>query len=93
MKKVFWRDGQAITECAQQRNRTEGWDWHTVVEDDDMYMGSITGEFTHPRWFDEFDQESLDDEEDYLDIEAPGIKRSQACMLLQELEPSNQGRG
>lgn len=52
-----------------QRNifefQSEGWDWTTVVEDDDMYVDSVTGEKVHPCHFDleEEGTTSLDDEQ------------------------------
>lgn len=49
-----------------ERNRAEfaaeGWDWHSVLEDDDMYVDAQSGELVHPVWFEEdFDDEEEDD--------------------------------
>jgi hypothetical protein len=81
IKKFLWSNGEEIQENAA-RNRiefaSEGWDWHTVLEDDDMYVDANTGELVHPCWFDEGHSEA---EEDYMDIERPSLSRSESFSM------------
>jgi hypothetical protein len=78
IKKFLWSNGEEIQENAERSRiefASEGWDWHTVLEDDDMYVDSNTGERVHPCWFDEEHSES---EEEYLDLERPSLTRSES---------------
>jgi len=64
IKQTFWMDGAEIQETAE-RNRyefaSEGWDFHQVLEDEDMYVDAMTGQLVHPCW--------VEDEEDDCDYE------------------------
>jgi hypothetical protein len=88
IRKFLWSDGAEIQENAE-RNRiefaAEGWDWHTVLEDDDMYVDVNTGELVHPCWFDGGDSIKDDsfsgEEEQYLELEQPSLTRSQSCVV------------
>ena len=66
IKKFLWHSGHEIAQNAQ-RNRveyaSEGWDWHTVLEDDDMFVDASTGELVHPIWFDDDDVMDMSDAE------------------------------
>eukprot|EP00980_Cylindrotheca_fusiformis_P000315 scaffold73_cov118-Cylindrotheca_fusiformis.AAC.11 len=70
LKKFLWQDWEEIQENARRNRRefeAEGWDWHTVLEDDDMYVDATTGELIHPCWFEqeeEKQQEQLSSKED-----------------------------
>ena len=88
IKKFLWSNGEEIQENAE-RNRiefaSEGWDWHTVLEDDDMYVDANTGELVHPCWFDDGILDT-DEGEEYLDVAAPGLSRSESVTIgLEEL--------
>jgi hypothetical protein len=88
IRKFLWSDGAEIQENAE-RNRiefaAEGWDWHTVLEDDDMYVDADTGELVHPCWFDGgdaiMDDSFSGEEEQYLELERPTLTRSQSCVV------------
>jgi hypothetical protein len=92
IKKFLWSNGNEISENAE-RNRveyaSEGWDWHTVLEDDEMYVDANTGELVHPCWF-EFDEDAMDtyessSEDEYLAVEGPSLSRSDSCIGLDQL--------
>jgi hypothetical protein len=85
MKKFMWHDWEEIHENAQRNRRefaAEGWDWHTVLEDDDMYVDAITGELIHPCWFNgEFDEGmgTLLEEDCFAnEVQSPSLKRTQS---------------
>lgn len=90
IRKFLWMGVEEISENAE-RNRaeyaSEGWDWHKVLEDDEMYVDSESGELVHPIWLeeeqgDESDSMMLDDMEESL----PRLQRSQSFSAnLQEL--------
>jgi hypothetical protein len=88
IRKCLWSDGAEIQENAE-RNRiefaAEGWDWHTVLEDDDMFVDANTGELVHPCWFvggdSIIDDSSSGEEEQYLELEQPTLTRSQSCVV------------
>lgn len=75
----------------------EGWDWNLVLEDDEMYVDSNTGDLVHPVWLEEdFDDDYLDeaepeeepeeaaqsdDSEDYLELDGPSLIRTQSAVF------------
>jgi hypothetical protein len=86
IKKFLWTGGEEIQENAE-RNRiefdAEGWDYRTVLEDDDFLVDSTTWELVHPCWFAENVPEP---KEEYMELEQPSLTRSQSFVTnLQEL--------
>jgi hypothetical protein len=63
IKQAFWMGGAEIQANAE-RNRyefaSEGWDFHSVLEDEDFYVDTSTGQLVHPCWVE-------DEEFDYVD--------------------------
>jgi len=59
IQKAFWRKGNELQETVN-RNRyeftVEGWDWNTVLEDEEMYIDVATGEKIHPCWVEGSDE-------------------------------------
>jgi len=88
IKKFLWSGTEEISENAE-RNRaeyaSEGWDWHSVLEDDEMYVDAESGELVHPIWLEE------EDEDDAMMIDGlqesfPKLSRSQSFSTnLQQL--------
>ena len=76
-----------------ERNRAEfaaeGWDWHSVLEDEDMYVDAKSGELVHPVWLEQdFEGEEEDDTMmlDDLAENLPTLARSPSFVTnLQEL--------
>ena len=53
IKRQLWNDTKTIHDNAnrnQQEYEAEGWNWNSVIEDDDMYLDIRTGELIHPIW-------------------------------------------
>ncbi|KAG7353766.1 hypothetical protein IV203_003121 [Nitzschia inconspicua] len=51
IKKSLWASLSEISENARRNSieyTAEGWDWRTVLEEDDMYVHPRTGEHVHP---------------------------------------------
>jgi hypothetical protein len=52
IKQAFWMNGAEIQQTAE-RNRyefaSEGWDFHQVLEEEDMYV-DMDGQLVHPVW-------------------------------------------
>mmetsp|Transcript_105551 Transcript_105551/g.305322 ORF Transcript_105551/g.305322 Transcript_105551/m.305322 type:complete len:227 (-) Transcript_105551:51-731(-) len=72
IKKFLWSDAEELSHQVE-RNRlefeAEGWSLEGVVEDDEMYIDSNSGELVHPIWlegdlYDEEDEMMLDASED-----------------------------
>ena len=88
IRRFLWSDSFELRELVE-RNRveyaSEGWDWHAVLEDDDMYVDSNTGELVHPCWFEdeeiEVDAEEEIIEDDFLDVERPILLRSNTGII------------
>ena len=88
IKRFLWSNGREISENAE-RNRveyaSEGWDWHTVLEDDDMYVDASTGELIHPCWYDDVVMEDISEEgeDDYFEAETqtPTLSRSNSFVI------------
>jgi hypothetical protein len=62
IRKFIWSDSAEIQENVERNCiefAAEGWDWHTVLEKDDMYVDASTGELVHPCWFDGGDANML----------------------------------
>lgn len=92
LKKCLWQDSEEIQENAERNIRefaAEGWDWHTVLENDDMFVDAVTGELVHPCWFaGEVDEEMETEEEEKhcLDVQGPSLKRAESfSVCLSEL--------
>eukprot|EP00537_Pseudo-nitzschia_pungens_P001790 CAMPEP_0172369916 /NCGR_PEP_ID=MMETSP1060-20121228/35197_1 /TAXON_ID=37318 /ORGANISM="Pseudo-nitzschia pungens, Strain cf. cingulata" /LENGTH=235 /DNA_ID=CAMNT_0013095007 /DNA_START=28 /DNA_END=735 /DNA_ORIENTATION=+ len=69
IKKAFWRDGNELQDIADRNQYeyiSEGSDWNTVLEDEDMYIDVDTGEKVHPCWVENEDDEIHDDLDDGL---------------------------
>ncbi|KAG7351970.1 hypothetical protein IV203_008018 [Nitzschia inconspicua] len=62
IKQAFWMNGAELQANAE-RNRyefaSEGWDFHQVLEDEDFYVNTVTGQLVHPCW--------VEDEDDCFD--------------------------
>ena len=89
IKRFLWSDSREIRENAERNIREyefEGWDWHMVLEDEEMFLDSQTGELVHPCWFEEDQTTDMDDSEsEYLEVKQP-LTRSQSCVVgLDEL--------
>ena len=92
IREYLWSSGHEISENAE-RNRieyaSEGWDWHSVLEDDDMYVDARTGELVHPVWIDEDAMDVADEassEPNILEAETPALSRSDSFAIgLDEL--------
>mmetsp|Transcript_8254 Transcript_8254/g.16317 ORF Transcript_8254/g.16317 Transcript_8254/m.16317 type:complete len:133 (+) Transcript_8254:321-719(+) len=70
IKKTFWRDGSELQDTAdrnQYEYTSEGSDWSTVLEDEDMYIDVDTGEKVHPCWVEHEEDEGQDNIEDDVD--------------------------
>lgn len=78
IKQAFWMGGAEIQANAE-RNRyefaSEGWDFHQVLEDEDFYVDTSTGQLVHPCWVED---EEDDDDADY-DDEGNVIVQSSSC--------------
>lgn len=90
VKKFLWNGGREIKANAERNLKefaAEGWNWHTVLEDEDMLVDAKTGELVHPCWFDVGDkvETPAEMEEDCLDIAAPNLKRCQGVVGLHDL--------
>jgi hypothetical protein len=51
IKKHIWSNPREIKENANRNLRefaSEGWDWKTVVEEDEMFLDKFSNEFIHP---------------------------------------------
>lgn len=60
IKKFMYSNSTEIRENAERNVREfefEGWDWHLVLEDDEMYVDSQTGALVHPVWFEDEEPE------------------------------------
>jgi hypothetical protein len=72
IKQAFWMDGAEIRETAE-RNRyefaSEGWDFHQVLEDEDMYVDMVTGQLVHPVWVENEISYDVDSERRILEEE------------------------
>jgi hypothetical protein len=70
IKQAFWMDGRELQQTAE-RNRyefaSEGWDFHQVLEDEDMYMDAATGQLVHPCWV-ELEDDDLDDYDNNMEF-------------------------
>lgn len=81
IKKFLWSGAEELSETIE-RNRaefaSEGWDWHSVLEDEEMYVDADSGELVHPIWF----EEELEEEDhdalmmDALVASLPTLSRS-----------------
>lgn len=85
IKKFLWSNGQEIQENAE-RNRvefaTEGWDWHSVLEDDEMYVDASTGELVHPCWFDD----ELVESPTHDDLESKELNLTKSLSVVEGLD-------
>jgi hypothetical protein len=69
----MWSNSSEIRENAERNAmefRAEGWDWHSVLEDDDMYLNASTGELVHPVWVNNHHPEGfslIEDEEEEVE--------------------------
>jgi hypothetical protein len=65
IKQAFWMD-EAEIQATAERNRyefaSEGWDFHQVLEDEEMYLDTATGQLVHPCWVEDEEYEDEDDE-------------------------------
>ena len=53
IKKTIWTDPATIRINAKRNSieyEAEGWEWNSVLEDDEMYRNAHTGELIHPVW-------------------------------------------
>jgi hypothetical protein len=60
IKRILWSNSREIKENAERNMREyeyEGWDWNLVLEDDEMYVDSRTGDLVHPVWLEEEDDD------------------------------------
>jgi uncharacterized protein (UPF0333 family) len=105
IKKFMYSNSTEIRENAERNVREfefEGWDWHLVLEDDEMYVDSSSGELVHPVWFEDDEQQgttgdapmdceaSEASETEYLDVEGPSLSRTQsATMGLDQMDDSS----
>ena len=86
IKKFLWSGAEELSETIE-RNRvefaSEGWDWHSVLEDEEMFVDARSGELVHPIWIEEEDDTlMMDDLADSL----PPLSRSPSFVSnLQEL--------
>eukprot|EP00536_Pseudo-nitzschia_multiseries_P006733 jgi/Psemu1/304325/fgenesh1_kg.146_\ len=58
IKRTLWSDSEEIKENAfrnQLEFQAEGMNWESVLENDDMYMDTDTGELIHPFWIESED--------------------------------------
>lgn len=62
IQKAFWRTANELQDIVD-RNRYEytfeGWDWNTVLEDEEMYIDATTGEKIHPCWVEGSDESQV----------------------------------
>jgi hypothetical protein len=73
IKRCMWSNSSEIRENAERNAmefRAEGWDWHSVLEDDDMYRNASTGELVHPVWVNQEGFSLIEDEEEEEDSES-----------------------
>jgi len=60
IKKFLWSGAEELSQSIE-RNRaefaSEGWDWHSVLEDDEMYVDAQSGELVHPIWLEEEEED------------------------------------
>jgi hypothetical protein len=92
IKKFLWTASDELYESVE-RNRAEfaaeGWDWHSVLEDDDMYVDAQSGELVHPVWLQEHDLEE-EEEEDAMMLDGelaenlPKLSRSPSLQRMNE---------
>lgn len=68
----------------------EGWDWNLVLEDDEMYVDSSTGDLVHPVWLEEDFDDCMDEaeeelegagSEEYLELDGPSLTRTQSAVF------------
>jgi hypothetical protein len=97
IKRILWSNSREIKENAERNMREyeyEGWDWNLVLEDDEMYVDSNTGDLVHPVWleedFDDYMDEAQeepeeaaqsDDSEEYLELDGPSLTRTQSAVF------------
>lgn len=89
IKKFLWSGAEELSENVE-RNRAEfaaeGWDWHSVLEDDDMYVDAQSGELVHPVWLEEEENDDAMMLDDLEDENPPTLSRSPSFAInLQEL--------
>ncbi len=87
IKKFLWSGAEELSETIE-RNRaefaSEGWDWHSVLEDDEMYVDAKSGELVHPIWLEEEEHDTM--MMDALVESLPTLSRSPSCATnLQQL--------
>jgi hypothetical protein len=76
IKRCMWSNSSEIRENAERNAmefRAEGWDWHSVLEDDDMYRNASTGELVHPVWVNQEGFSLIEDEEEEEDSESSAL--------------------
>ena len=91
IKRILWSNSREIKENAERNMREyeyEGWDWNLVLEDDEMYVDSNTGDLVHPVWLEEeFDdyvdeaEEEPDGSEEFLELDGPSLIRTQSAVF------------
>mmetsp|Transcript_10623 Transcript_10623/g.25569 ORF Transcript_10623/g.25569 Transcript_10623/m.25569 type:complete len:164 (-) Transcript_10623:70-561(-) len=62
MKRELWNDPNVIEENAYRNQiefEAEGMDWQSVLENEEMYLDTKTGELIHPFWVEGDDSEQL----------------------------------
>ena len=58
IKRTLWSDSEEIQENAYRNQieyQAEGMNWESVLENDEMYIDTITGELIHPFWIESED--------------------------------------
>jgi uncharacterized protein YacL (UPF0231 family) len=97
IKRILWSSSREIKENAERNMREyeyEGWDWNLVLEDDEMYVDSNTGDLVHPVWleedFDDYMDEAeeepeeaaqSDGSEEFLELDGPSLTRTQSAVF------------
>ena len=94
IKRILWSNSREIKENAERNMREyeyEGWDWNLVLEDDEMYVDSNTGDLVHPVWLEEEYDDYMDEaaaeeeagvdgqEEEFLELDGPSLTRTQSA--------------
>lgn len=62
IKHELWNDLDEIRENAHRNQveyQSEGMEWESVLEDEDMYVDANTGELIHPYWIENEDENSI----------------------------------
>jgi hypothetical protein len=71
VKKFIWSDRWELQEMAERNMiefEAEGLDWRNVVLDDDMYIDSINGQLIHPCHFDDFAEDTKNDDNAFVPL-------------------------